>query len=93
MPAARHHEGENKIDMETNRLPRCPGTVVIHRDLAVSCTSESCRWDLPQHMWYELHANVVRCADAEGGSGCPLCGFRHVVRPDADPWRDLHAVQ
>ncbi len=55
-------------------LPECPGTVVIHRDNAVSCTTNTCPRNLPRGTWFSLHASFTPC-EAAGGAECPDCAF------------------
>lgn len=60
----------------TAPLPRCPGTVVVHRDDAVTCTSGTCQRDRPKGIWLSIHSKFVYCAEALGGAiPCPDCGF------------------
>ena len=61
--------------MRTTSLLECPGTVVIHRDQSVSCTTNTCPSDLPRRTWFSLHSAFVRCSTAVGGDGCGYCEF------------------
>jgi hypothetical protein len=54
---------------------RCEGTVVVHKDGAVSCTANECNPHLRRRLWFSLHMHFVHCVDAMGGSGCAECGF------------------
>jgi hypothetical protein len=47
----------------------CPGTVVVHRGSAITCTGRGCRRDVPDEVWLELHSRFVRC----GVAACELC--------------------
>ncbi|HTZ09070.1 MAG TPA: hypothetical protein VMB72_08350 [Acidimicrobiales bacterium] len=54
----------------------CPGSVTVHLDLAVSCSSDTCQHDLPRAYWFSLHGTFARCSEARGAPGpCPECGF------------------
>lgn len=54
----------------------CPGTVTVHRDLAVSCSADTCQRDLPRAYWFSLHGSFSRCTEARGADEtCPECGF------------------
>lgn len=56
--------------------PGCPGTVVVHRDLAVSCTAVSCHYSVPRAYWFSLHSTFTRCGRAGStGESCDDCGF------------------
>jgi len=56
--------------------PDCPGTVVVHRDLAVSCTAASCHYSVPRAYWFSLHSAFTRCgASGWTGESCDECGF------------------
>jgi hypothetical protein len=52
-------------------LPECVGTVVVHRDDAVTCTRDTCPRDLPLETWFSHHASFVTCSTA---LDCPHCG-------------------
>jgi hypothetical protein len=58
----------------------CHGTVVVHKDLAVTCTNEFCRSDMPRATWLSIHRYVLRCVDATGDSRCQLCDFESQSR-------------
>ncbi len=59
--------------------PPCAGTVVVHRDDAVTCSADTCPKDLGRGVWFSIHATFVRCPEAWGrGQGCPDCGFRAI---------------
>ena len=62
--------------MYQSTLPPCSGTVVVHRDEAVTCTIDTCRRDLPRGTWFSLHDSFVYCPEWLGvGRMCPDCGF------------------
>jgi|GEM_PF-5168015 len=57
----------------------CQGTVVVHCDDAVTCTTDTCPKDLGRGIWFSIHATFVRCPEtSDRGQGCPDCGFRTV---------------
>jgi len=53
-------------------LRECLGTVVVHRDDAVTCTRDTCPRNLPLEMWFSHHTSFVTCITA---LDCPHCGF------------------
>ena len=53
--------------------PICPGTVVVHRYGAVTCTSDFCGWRLPPGARLGRHRQVLRCDDLT--AACPHCHF------------------
>ena len=55
------------------------GTVGVHRDEAVTCTSDTCPRNLPMPMWFSLHSSFVRCSTALDTDDCPNCGFETPV--------------
>ena len=58
--------------MRAMPLPECLGTVVVHRDDAVTCTRDTCPRDLPLETWFSHHTSFVTCSTA---LECPHCGF------------------
>lgn len=76
--------------MRSSSVGPCPGTAVVHRDEAVTCSEARCRSNVTKVEFFEHHLQVVRCVDAQGGSGCPMCGFRHLV--DATPGEPTEEV-
>ena len=73
--------------MRTTSLLECFGTVVVHRDQAVSCTDDSCPTDLPRGTWFSLHSSFVRCSTALGGDGCVYCEFDAPVTAGTRRWQ------
>jgi hypothetical protein len=65
--------------MRTTSLFECSGIVGVHRDEAVTCTSDTCPRDLPMAMWFSLHSSFVRCSTALDTDDCPNCGFETPV--------------
>jgi len=62
--------------MRAMPLPECLGTVVVHRNDAVTCTRDTCPRDLPPESWFGYHASFVVCrVDA-----CPNCEFDAAVQ-------------
>lgn len=61
--------------MLENPVVPCPGTILVHRDGAVTCTRDRCGWAMPRDVWFQLHAGVVRCADLGPRPACPHCRF------------------
>ncbi len=62
--------------MRTASLPRCSGTVVLHRGDAVTCSRGTCPKDLSKAVWLSLHWRFVRCVEVLGhGGDCLDCGF------------------
>jgi len=54
----------------------CSGTVVVHRDGAVTCTTDTCRTDLGRGPWFSTHSSFVRCTETlDRSRRCPDCGF------------------
>jgi hypothetical protein len=67
--------------MRVTSLPACSGTVVFHRDDAVTCTSGTCPSDLSKGVWVSLHRRFVRCDETLGLTGpCRDCGFSSAPR-------------
>ena len=62
-------------------MPLCPGTVIVHRDDAMTCTSRRCPQQLTREDWFKIHASFVPCSVAHRHSGgeCPDCDFGSVV--------------
>jgi hypothetical protein len=58
---------------------QCSGIVKVHRDEAVTCTSDACPRDLPMSMWFSIHSSFVRCSSALDIDNCPYCGFETPV--------------
>jgi hypothetical protein len=65
--------------MRATSLFECSGTVGVHRDEAVTCTSDNCPRDLSMAMWFSLHSTFVRCSTALDTDDCPNCGFETPV--------------
>jgi hypothetical protein len=62
--------------MQLALFPACPGTVIVHRDMAVSCTNASCCHSVPRTGWFGLHSTFVPCGEIFGGGEfCRDCGF------------------
>ena len=57
-------------------MPRCPGTVVVHRDQAMTCTSERCPAPPTPADWFDVHASVVPCTVAHREGNCAVCAYR-----------------
>lgn len=67
-------------------LPRCSGMVVVHRDLAVTCTSDTCPRDLRTGVWFGMHSRFVRCPESLAvGRRCPDCGFESPMTTPVAP--------
>jgi len=47
--------------MRTMPLPEWSGPVVVHRDDAVTCVSDTCPRDLALGTWWSLHSSFVTC--------------------------------
>jgi hypothetical protein len=65
--------------MKLTPMPLCPGTVIVHRDDAMTCTSRSCPKQLTRGDWFKIHASFVPCSVAHSAGGCPDCEFGSVV--------------
>lgn len=61
--------------MQAMPLPECLGTVVVHRDDAVTCTRDSCPRGLSLESWFSHHTSFVTCKIDE----CPHCSFNAFV--------------
>ena len=62
--------------VRTSSLPRCSGTVILHRGDAVTCSRGTCPKNLSKAVWLSLHWRFVRCIEVLGrGGDCPECGF------------------
>jgi len=68
-------------------MPLCPGTVVVHRDEAMTCTSLTCPRHLSQAQWSGIHSTFVPCSAAAGPEGCPDCRFDSATVIDLARWR------
>ena len=69
----------------------CSGTVTVHRDNAMTCTSPACPRHVAQDTWFALHSSFLVCAVVHGPHGCPDCAFDHVV-VDMAAWRRAHGA-
>ena len=67
--------------------PLCRGTVIVHRDEAMTCTSRTCPRHLPPTQWFGIHSTFVPCSVAAGPRGCPDCQFESAVVVDMARWR------
>ncbi|HTT86987.1 MAG TPA: hypothetical protein VMF60_06450 [Acidimicrobiales bacterium] len=65
--------------MKLTPMPLCPGTVIVHRDDAMTCTSHRCPKQLTRGDWFKIHSSFVPCSVAHGGAECPDCEFGTVV--------------
>jgi hypothetical protein len=61
--------------MRAMPLLECTGTVVVHRDDSVTCTTDTCPRDLPVETRFSLHTSFVTCGNAFDTDDCPHCGF------------------
>lgn len=71
--------------MRAMPLPECLGTVVVHRDDAVTCTRDTCPRDLPLETWFSHHTSFVTCSSDD----CAYCRFND---PVPVPRRDRDAA-
>jgi len=62
--------------MRAMPLPECLGTVVVHRDDAVTCTRDTCPRDLPLETWFSHHTSFVTCKTED----CPHCQIEAPVQ-------------
>ena len=87
--------------MKLMPMPLCPGTVIVHRDQAMTCTSGRCASQLTPAEWFKIHSSFVPCTVAHRHGGCPDCAFttkvvdlarrrraRHQQHPSAQPAGD-----
>ena len=64
----------------------CSGTVTVHRDSAMTCTSSTCPRHVSRDTWFGLHSTFLVCTMVHGSRGCPDCSFDDVV-VDMSAWR------
>jgi len=67
--------------MHAMPLPECLGTVVVHRNDVVTCTSDNCRRDQPLESWFGRHTSFVICSTDD----CPHCVQVQVAQGDGSP--------
>ncbi|MGA2521940.1 MAG: hypothetical protein ABSG81_14130 [Acidimicrobiales bacterium] len=68
-------------------VPPCSGTVLVHEDDAVTCTSDECPRHLARTKWFSVHSTFVPCRTVAGPEGCPDCDFQSPVIVDMAAWR------
>lgn len=74
-----HHD---RAPVETRERFRCDGTVLIHHDLSMSCTADSCPVPHGSDEWLMAHTSFHGCDYVL--RRCESCS----VEPAAPPWGD-----